>query len=130
MGLFGKRIPDRQWVETVSPLLRTLLPQLGKYDQAVFDDSWEDQIAAIERMGTDIPTTLRLIKSTPSPSSSKTRQHKRNLEWALQRYVKAMLEGERVINTLESGLGARTQWGGMTGGMAAKRVNLLGLIDN
>ena len=125
MGLFGKRIPDRQWVETVSPLLKTLLPQLAKYDQGVFDDSWEDQIAAIESIGTDLVATVMLIKSTPSPSSSKSRQHKKDFEWALQRYIKAMLEGQRVINTLESGLGARTQWGGMSGGTATTRVNLL-----
>ena len=125
MGLFGKRIPDRQWVETVSPLLKTLLPQLAKYDQGVFDDSWEDQIAAIESIGTDLVAMVKLIKSTPSPSSSNSRQHKKDFEWALQRYIKAMLEGERIINTLQSGLGARTELGGMSGAMAIRRVDLL-----
>ena len=63
MGLFGKWIPDRQRVETVSPSLKTLLLQLAKYDQAVFDDSWEDQIAAIESMPTLTLSSLSCLRS-------------------------------------------------------------------
>ena len=124
MGLFGKGISDREWVGMVSPLLKILLPQLAKYDQAVHDDSWEDQIAAIESIGGSLVATVMIIKAAPSLSSSKSRQHKKDFEWALKRYMKAMLEGQRLLNTLESGLGARTQWGGMSGGAATRRANL------
>ena len=33
MGLFGKWIPDNEWVLMLSPFLKILLPKLAKYDQ-------------------------------------------------------------------------------------------------
>ena len=97
-GHLGKRISDQQWRDTVLPSLRGLLPELAKYDEAVLGDSWEEQISAIESIEATLPAAISLIKSTPNPSSNEVRGAKKDLEWALKRYARAMSEGEKVIN--------------------------------
>ena len=125
MGLFGKRISDSQWLEVVLPSYRAARPCIAQFDQAVSDDAWEEQITAIERMTSSLPPLQGLLSATPGPTSSEARRARKFLESGLRDYIKATIEGEKVIRTLASGLAARTQWGGVTGGMASRRANQL-----
>jgi hypothetical protein len=122
MGLFSKTINDEEWFRQVDPLYRTALPFIVSLDEAMEEESLENQFVAIQNGLNRLPIVAEAIKRIPTPTSSEARQAKKNLESAMKEYIDGMKQGAIFFKDLGGGPGERLQSGGVARRAASARL--------
>ena len=122
MGLFSKSVTDEEWLAQAKPLYNAALPLATALNEAVANESIEDEISAVQDALRKLPVIAEAIKGLPSPTSSEARRAKKKLESAMKCYVDGIKQGARFFGDLSGGPGERLQWGGVSTRAAAARL--------
>ncbi len=78
-----KRIPDREWLTRIQPLFEQTRGAIEELAHSLESESLEDRGAALRKATVQIPVLRDAIGEVPTPTSSKARRARRELEHAL-----------------------------------------------
>lgn len=122
MGLFSKSVTDEEWLVQAKPLYNAALPFMTSLNEAVANESIEDEINAVKDAFPKLPVIAEAVKKLPSPTSSEACRAKKDLESAMKCYVDGIKQGAKFFADLAGGPGERLQWGGVSTRAAASRL--------
>ena len=122
MGLFSKSVTDEEWLAQAKPLYNAVLPLATALNEAVANESIEDEISAVQDALHKLPVIAEAIKRLSSPTSSEARRAKKSLESAMKCYVDGIKQGARLFKDLSGGPGKRLHWGGVSSRAVAARL--------
>lgn len=120
--MFSKSVTDEEWLAQAKPLYNAALPLATALNEAVANESVEDEINAVQDASRKLPVIAEAMKGLPSSTSSEVRRVKKGLESAMKCYVNGIKQGARFFGDLSGGPGERLQWGGVSTRAATARL--------
>ena len=107
MGSFTKRQSDQTWLADIKPTYEAVFSIASQLNQALDEDSIQEQFDGVERVLNHFPLTMQSIKQVPDPSSVEARKAQKALKKALRYYINGAKQGRILFKDMPGGPGDR-----------------------